>query len=192
MKKVLFLGDSITAAGAFNVSGRSHFAGHVTSTGELNLSGSASFAQGGEFSGAFHVSGLSSIDGSVSVNGSLNLAAGARLDNQDTLTMGAGSTLNLAAGAEILNHGTFTFGAGTTLNLAKVAVSEDAQRTLTYSVFSAGSTGTSNFSSLSLENIIGVQAVGRDWRFNDDGTLVGVLNNNALSFSGGNLLQIFF
>ncbi len=157
---------SITSAGTFTVSGNSSFVGDVSSTGTLNVSGSASFAGDVVSTGSLSVNGSVSFEGAACSNGSLVLGADAMLTNK----------------------GSFTFGEEASINLVRAVAAEDAQRTLTYTILSSTGTGTSNFSDLSLENIIGVQAVGRDWRFNDDGTLVGVLNNNALSYSGGNLV----
>ena len=157
--------SSITSAGLFKVSGNSSFIGAVRSTGELNVSGTATFDGALTSSGILKVNSNATLGGTIYSEGSLVLGPDALLTNQ----------------------GSFSFGENATINLVHAVAAEDEQRTLTYTIFSSGSTGTSNFSELSLENIIGIQSVGRDWSFNDDGTLVGVLNNHALSYAGGNL-----
>ena len=156
---------TIAAGNSITVDGAVMNNSSITSAGTFTVSGNSVFTGNVASTGTLNVNGSVSFEGAVYSNGSLVLGADAMLTNK----------------------GSFTFGEEVSINLVRAVAAEDAQRTLTYTILTSAGTGTSNLSSLSLERIVGIQSVGRNWSFNDDGTLVGVLNNHALSYAGGNL-----
>lgn len=156
---------TIAAGNSIAVDGAVMNNSSITSAGTFTVSGNSVFAGDVTSTGTLKVNGSVSFEGAVYSDGSLVLGADAMLTNK----------------------GSFTFGEEATINLVRAVASEDAQRTLTYTILTSAGTGTSNLSSLSLERIVGIQSAGRHWSLNDDGTLVGVLNNHALSYAGGNL-----
>lgn len=129
------------------------------------------------------VDGATMNNSSITSNGTLNVLNKATFNHN----VNVNGNLFLGAGALIINDGLFTFGDAVTLNLSNVDYTINDQGQRVFSLFSSDSTGTSNFSSLTANNLSVIEKVGWDWSFNQNGTIVATRLGRDVSYAGGTL-----
>ena len=175
----VFTGDMSGYTGDMNLSKENDnstikFVGNQSGTGAVSIAAGNTLVVDGATmnnstitsSGTMNVLHNATFNGAVSVNGSLNLGVG----------------------AGITNNGSFTFGDQSCIDFSNLTAVRNENRQIVYSLFTAGSAGSSNFNTLTQSNVTGLHASGSDWVFGADGSLTGTLRNNELHYTGGTLV----
>lgn len=192
----VFTGDMSQYSGNMNLAKENDgstfcFVGNQSGTGNISIAAGNSIAVDGAVmnnssitsAGTLTVSGNSFFAGDVTSTGTLNVLNKATFNHN----VNVNGNLFLGAGALIINDGLFTFGDAVTLDLSNVGYTINDQGQRVFSLFSSDSTGTSNFSSLTANNLSVIEKVGWDWSFNQNGTIVATRLGRDVSYAGGTL-----
>ncbi|MCD8070832.1 MAG: hypothetical protein LUE08_05535, partial [Akkermansiaceae bacterium] len=170
--------------------------GGVTSSGTVTVAGTATFDTTADlaalsvtgtavFNGASTAVSLTAAEGStltVGESGSLTVSGDAALagtlTNNGSLTLGG--TLSLTS-VSIVNEGTVTLAESLVLDLSGLTAEEN-EGVYTYTLFTGSS--AVDLSSLTTDALTGVTVAGKEWSFNDDGTISYVITSSEVVWAG--------
>ncbi|MCC8022042.1 MAG: hypothetical protein LIO63_08745 [Akkermansia sp.] len=170
--------------------------GGVTSSGTVTVAGTATFDTTADlaalsvtgtavFNGASTAVSLTAAEGStltVGESGSMTVSGDAALagtlTNNGSLTLGG--TLSLTS-VSIVNEGAVTLAESLVLDLSGLTAAEN-EGVYTYTLFTGSS--AVDLSSLTTDALTGVTVAGKEWSFNDDGTISYVITSSEVVWAG--------